>query len=152
MSERIFRPAAASDLPFILGLMTADAVPGSAMATDPVDPADYEDVLGEVTADPHQMLMICECQGRPIGTFQLTLTPGLMSKGRYRATVEAVHVAPTERNSGHGAAMMQWAVETARARGAGVVQLTSNKRRADAHRFYLRLGFAQTHEGFKLYL
>lgn len=47
---------------------------------------------------------------------------------------------------------MEWAQEQGRSRGATLVQLTSDKRRADAHRFYERLGYVATHEGFKLEL
>ncbi len=84
--------------------------------------------------------------------FQLTYIPGIMRRGMWRGLVEAVHVIPSERNRGYGKQMMRWAIERCRARGCGVVQLTSNKQRSDAHRFYRDLGFAQSHEGFRLYL
>ena len=66
--------------------------------------------------------------------------------------IEAVHVAESERNRGIGATMMRTAIEEARRRGCTRVQLTSNKQRKDAHRFYERLGFVASHEGFKLWL
>ena len=62
------------------------------------------------------------------------------------------YVAPAVRGSGHGTQMMRWAVARCRERGCGMVSLTSNKRRPNAHRFYLALGFAQSHEGFRLML
>ena len=53
------------------------------------------------------------------------------------------------RGTGVGRAMIEWAITQAAARGCGLVQLTSDKRRPGAHRFYAALGFVATHEGFK---
>jgi GNAT superfamily N-acetyltransferase len=75
-----------------------------------------------------------------------------MRQGTPVAQIEAVSVEPELRNRGVGGRMMRWAIERARERGCSRVQLTSNKRRADAHRFYQRLGFQRPHEGFKLML
>ncbi|WP_367115404.1 GNAT family N-acetyltransferase [Devosia sp.] len=96
--------------------------------------------------------MVAELAGRPVGTLQLTFIPGINRLGEWRCLVEAVHVAPDHRNLGLGSEMIRWAVAEARARGCGLVQLTSNKKRLDAHRFYERLGFQKSHEGFKLAL
>jgi ribosomal protein S18 acetylase RimI-like enzyme len=70
----------------------------------------------------------------------------------WRGLIESIHVAPAHRNLGLGTEMVRWAIERCRARGCGIVQLTSNKERLEAHRFYRRLGFEPSHEGFKLYL
>jgi len=48
--------------------------------------------------------------------------------------------------------MIEAAIEEARKHGCRLVQLTSDSRRTDAHRFYDRLGFTPTHTGFKLTL
>jgi GNAT superfamily N-acetyltransferase len=56
------------------------------------------------------------------------------------------------RGRGLGHTLMEWAIEEARRRGCALVQLTSDKRRDEAHRFYGRLGFTASHEGFKLRL
>jgi GNAT superfamily N-acetyltransferase len=69
-----------------------------------------------------------------------------------RGLLENVHIRADQRGTGLGSQMVQWAIERCREAGCGLVQLTSNKVRTDAHRFYTRLGFAQTHEGFKLKL
>jgi len=74
----------------------------------------------------------------------------LSHRGGHVAQVESVHVASDLRRRGIGEAMMRHAIEEARRRGCHRLQLTSNKRRVDAHRFYTRLGFVQSHEGFKL--
>jgi GNAT superfamily N-acetyltransferase len=67
-------------------------------------------------------------------------------------TIEAVRVRGDRRGGGIGRAMMAWSLARARERGCGLAQLTTDKRRTDAHRFYASLGFAASHEGFKLAL
>ena len=103
-----------------------------------------------VLASPDTALFVAEQAGAVIGTFQVTLIPGLVARGRRRAKIESVHVAPGNRGQGVGAFMIAHAVAFARENGAGLVELTSNKDRIDAHRFYRNLGFEQSHEGFKL--
>jgi GNAT superfamily N-acetyltransferase len=120
-------------------------------ANDPSGPG-YVAGFEAIITDPNQMLIIAEREGKPIGTLQITFLPGIARKGMWRGLIESVHIIPPERNKGHGGRMIQWAVEQCRDRGCGMVQLTSNKKRVDAHRFYQRLGFDQSHEGFKLFL
>jgi GNAT superfamily N-acetyltransferase len=98
---------------------------------------------------PYNTLFVAERRGRVVGTFQVTLIPGLVARGRKRAKIESVHVAPESRGLGIGAVMMRHALAFAGEKGAGLVELTSDKARPDAHRFYRNLGFAQSHEGFK---
>jgi ribosomal protein S18 acetylase RimI-like enzyme len=87
-----------------------------------------------------------------VGTLQLTVIPGLSRRGARRAQIEGVRVSRRYRSRGLGAAMIQWAIAESAARQCVLVQLTSDKSRVDAHRFYERLGFAATHEGFKMSL
>ena len=98
------------------------------------------------------MLIVAEENDRVIGTLQLTFLRYLLYGGARVALVESVQVAASERSRGVGAAMMRFAIDEARRRGCHRVQLTSNEARKDAHRFYERLGFVASHEGFKLYL
>jgi len=149
MTELAYRAATPADLDFIVRLLVLDDVSGVDEASLPRG-LDYAAALAAIDADPNQALYVVEKDGTPIGTFQLTFIPGIMRRGLWRGLVEAVHVVPEERGRGHGSAMILWAVEACRRRGCAVVQLTSNKKRLDAHRFYRRLGFAQSHEGFKL--
>ena len=83
---------------------------------------------------------------------QVSFLPGLSRQGALRAQIEAVRVRAGDRNRGLGAAMIGWALEESRRRGCGLVQLTTDKSREDAHRFYERLGFVASHEGMKLLL
>jgi len=152
MSRLSFRPATTADLPFMLALVVADSVgPSDDAGTDPLD-ACYRDALAAIDADPNQELVIAELAGEPVGTLQLTFIPGLMRRGGWRLLVEMVHIVPAQRSRGLGGEMMLWAHRRGRARGCSLVQLTSNKARLDAHRFYRRLGYQQSHEGFKFVL
>ncbi|PZO04329.1 MAG: GNAT family N-acetyltransferase [Hyphomicrobiales bacterium] len=112
----------------------------------------YLDAFAQIEASVYNALFVAEQAGAVIGTFQVTLIPGLVSRGRMRAKFESVHVAPESRGRGIGAIMIAHALAFARESGAGMAELTSNKARTDAHRFYVRLGFEQSHEGFKMVL
>lgn len=152
MSEIVIRNATANDLPFVVNLIEADGMVGSTEDTANPQGPGYMGALAAIDADPNQMLLIAELDGEAVGTFQLTFTPGIARKGAWRCTIEGVHVAPDHRNKRIGETMMTWAVDTARARGCAMAQLTSNKKRTDAHRFYERIGFSKSHEGFKINL
>jgi len=126
--------------------------------TQTMTPAEIESEAGhpsylaafeEVDASSANALFVVERDGVVLGTFQVTLIPGLVSRGRRRAKIESVHVAPEWRGHGIGKLMIAHALAFAAEGGAGLVELTSNKHRVDAHRFYRTLGFDQSHEGFK---
>ncbi|SFZ82263.1 Acetyltransferase (GNAT) family protein [Devosia enhydra] len=148
----IFRDAEADDLPFIVGLSIASAVGSAPDAGQDWSGPGYRAALAAITADPNQRLVIVERDGARVGTLQLSFIPGVLRGGMWRLLLESVHVVPEARSQGIGARMIGWAMDEARARGCGLVQLTSNKARLDAHRFYRRLGFEQSHEGFKFWL
>jgi GNAT superfamily N-acetyltransferase len=112
----------------------------------------YLKAFDAIDRDPGERLFVAEVAGRVVGTIQITFCQTLVHRGRLRATLESVHVAPDMRGRGVGAQMVAHAIAVAREHGAGIVQLTSNKLRIDAHRFYERLGFTRSHEGFKLEL
>ena len=145
-----YRDATAADLGFIVRLIVDDNVVPTADRPDEPDHPRYLAALAAINADPNQRLVIAELDGAPVGTLQLTFIPGIARFGETRCLIEAVHVAPTHRNLGLGSQLIRWAVDLAKARNCGLVQLTSNKKRLDAHRFYERLGFSKSHEGFKL--
>lgn len=147
-----YRRAVEADLPFIVKLLTDDAVRATDDRPDEPFHPRYVAALRELEADPNQMMMLAVLEGETVGTIQLTFIPGIAGLGTKRCLVEAVHIAPAHRSRGLGTRMIQWAIEQARERGCGMVQLTSNKKRLDAHRFYERLGFLKSHEGFKYYL
>jgi GNAT superfamily N-acetyltransferase len=98
------------------------------------------------------MLVAVEQEETLIGCMQLTFIPGISRRGAWRGHIESVRVARSRRGGGIGTAMFQWAIAECRRRGCGLVQLFTDKSRADAHRFYERLGFKSSHEGMKLAL
>lgn len=144
----MLRRAERGDLPRLLELLAADQLGVHRESADDIAP--YEAAFAAIDADPAQLLVVAEAEGGVVGTFQLTFIPGLARRGALRAQIEAVRVAAEYRNRGLGAAMMRWAIDEARSRGCALVQLTSDRTREDAHRFYERLGFVASHEGFKL--
>ena len=147
-----YRKAVEADLPYIVQLLTEDAVRVTDDRPDEPFHPRYVAAMRELDSDPNQMMMLAVLNGETVGTIQLTFIPGIAGLGTKRCLVEAVHISPAHRSKGLGRQMIQWAIEQARHRGCGMVQLTSNKKRLDAHRFYERLGFLKSHEGFKNYL
>lgn len=111
---------------------------------------DYQRAFDEVDASPESTLFVAEHHGQIVGTYQVTLIPGIAARGRKRAKFESVHVAPECRGMGIGKIMIRHALSFAGEHGAELVELSSNKSRTDAHRFYRNLGFDQSHEGFKI--
>lgn len=152
MTQLDFRAAKSADLPFLVALMIEGAVVQSGDDPARANEPEYEAALAAIAADPNQALYLAEAEGERVGTFQLTFIPGIMRHGAWRGLIEAVFVASAHRNRGYGSQMLAFAIARCRERRCSLVQLTSNKARMDAHRFYRRLGFAQSHEGFKLYL
>ena len=152
MSAVTFRRATAADLPAIVAMLADDGLGrGREDASLPLARG-YTDAFAAIEADPNQMLAVADSDGVVVGTLQLTFIPGLSHKGAWRGQVESVRVASSRRGTGLGQAMLEWAVAECRARGCRMVQLTTDKSRDDAHRFYARLGFVASHEGFKLKL
>ncbi|SRR6266568_8239155 len=146
----IFREAARADLPAIIGLL-ADDVLGRARDHVAVDDA-YERAFAAIDADPRNLLVVADDGGDVVGFLQITYIPGLGRHGAERSLIEAVRIRSDLRGQGIGTELMKWAIEQAKSRGCALVQLTSDKSRAAAHRFYAGLGFVASHEGMKLIL
>jgi GNAT superfamily N-acetyltransferase len=147
-----FRRATAADLPAIVSLLADDELGrGREDASTPLN-ARYVDAFAAIDRDPNQLLAVVERAGVVLGCLQLTFIPGLSRLGMWRCQIESVRIAATERGSGIGRQVFEWAIAESRRRGCGLVQLTTDKRRADAHRFYAALGFEASHEGMKLSL
>ncbi|MEU3292131.1 GNAT family N-acetyltransferase [Streptomyces longwoodensis] len=150
MGDLEIRPAVADDVPAIVAMLADD--PLGAQRESPDDLAPYVAALERLSSDPNQRLVVAVREGRVVSTLQLTLVPGLSRRGATRSIIEGVRVHADERGSGLGTRFIQWAIEESRAAGCQLVQLTSDRSRTDAHRFYERLGFEASHVGFKLQL
>ncbi|WP_417208416.1 GNAT family N-acetyltransferase [Antarctobacter sp.] len=112
----------------------------------------YQSAFDVIDADPNHLLLVGEAEGTIAATLLLSFIPGLSRHGAWRAQIEAMRVARALRGQGLGQALLDWSINEARRRGCSLVQLTSDRRRAEAHRFYERAGFEPTHFGFKLSL
>ncbi|WP_406067468.1 GNAT family N-acetyltransferase [Micromonospora sp. NBC_01638] len=150
MTDVIYREAVRADLPAVIALL-ADDVLGKARDFTEIDEA-YERAFADISADPRNQLIVAEQGGELVGCLQITYIPGLGRHGAERSLIESVRVRSDLRGQGLGRDLMTWAVDQARQRGCALVQLTTDKTREDAHRFYLGLGFVASHEGMKLAL
>ncbi len=152
MGSLTCRRAASNDLAALVALLADDPIGSGRESTGtPLDPC-YAEAFAAIDRDPNQLLAVTDRDGQVIGVLQLSFIPGLTRRGMWRGQIEGVRVAAGERGGGIGRAMIEWAIEECRQRGCGMVQLTSDKRRAGAHGFYEALGFRATHEGYKLSL
>jgi len=152
MDELIFRRAGPADLPRLIALLADDAL-GRARE-DPADPPapSYVAAFAAIERDPNQLPVVVERADAVVGCLQLSFLPGLSHRGAWRGQIESVRIASSERGAGLGRQMLEWAIAECRTRGCRLVQLTSDKSRADAIRFYKSLGFKPSHEGLKLAL
>ncbi|MEU5533027.1 GNAT family N-acetyltransferase [Streptomyces sp. NPDC020362] len=150
MGDLEVRRATTDDLPVIVAMLADDHL--GAQRESPDDLTPYLAALERLNADPNQHLVVAVRDGRVVGTLQLTIIPGLSRKGATRSIIEAVRIHADERGSGLGTQLIEWATEESRRQGCQLVQLTSDRSRTDAHRFYERLGFTASHVGFKLQL
>ncbi|AKU18629.1 GNAT family acetyltransferase [Luteipulveratus mongoliensis] len=142
--------ARAEQVPAIVGLLADDHL-GSGRERSGDDPA-YASAFARIDADPNQLLAVVLDGDDVVGTLQLSFIPGLSRGGVLRAQIESVRVAASQRGSGLGTRLFEWAIDYSRERGAGLVQLTTDKSRPEAKAFYERLGFTASHDGMKLAL
>ncbi|EXL06058.1 GNAT family N-acetyltransferase [Brucella anthropi] len=146
------RKAAAADVAAIIAMLADDAL--GAQREDASLPLrdSYRSAFAAIDADPNQLLAVVEHDGEIIGCMQISFIPGLSRMGMWRGQIESVRIASHIRGGGVGRQMIVWAIEQCRERGCGLVQLTTDKSRSDALRFYQSLGFTDSHEGLKLSL
>ena len=148
MSGVEIRRAVRTDISAIVDLLAGDEL--GVTRESPDDLAPYQAAFTGLDEDPNQYLMVAVSGDAVVGTFQLMIIAGLARRGATRAVIEAVRIHQSARRAGIGEQMIRWAVAESGRRGCRLVQLTSDKTRADAHRFYERLGFVPSHIGFKL--
>lgn len=149
MSEILFRPASADDLPALVSMLADD--PLGATRESPALPLDpgYRAAFDAITADGNQMLLVAALGEAPVGFLQISFIPGLSRRGQWRGQIESVRVSRAHRGRGLGRRLVEEALRLCEARGCALAQLTSDKTREDALRFYRSLGFSPSHEGLK---
>jgi GNAT superfamily N-acetyltransferase len=148
----IIRDARAADLPAIVTMLADDPLgAGRERVAEPLPPA-YHAAFEEIESDPRQRLLVAERDDTLVGTLQLSIIPNLTFGGRRRAQVEGVRIAEGARGQGVGRSLIEHAKGIAQDQGCHLLQLTTNRQRPEAVRFYERLGFVDSHHGLKLYL
>ena len=147
-----FRKAVKKDIPFIVQMIANDKL-GQLRGnyTDPL-PEKYYDAFERINADANQELIVVENdQNSIIGTLQLSFIQYLTYQGGMRAQIETVRIREDLRGEGIGQKMFEWAIQRAKERNAHLLQLTTDKQRPEAVRFYEKLGFKASHEGMKMH-
>jgi GNAT superfamily N-acetyltransferase len=148
-----FRTATLDDLLPIVKLLADDPLGAAREHYENPLPSEYVEAFHAITQQPgNQVIVAVDDENTVCGCLQLTITPGLARKGMSRATIEGVRIGRAHRGSGLGARLVAFAIEEARTAKCGLVQLTTDRARSDAHRFYERLGFEPSHIGMKLML
>jgi len=150
--ELEFRAAREDDLANLVRLLADDDLGARREDTSAPLNQRYTDAFRQIDKDPNNALTVVESDGELVGMLQLTFIPYLTHTGSWRCLIEGVRIARAHRGKGLGSRFINWAVDRARQRQCAIVQLTSDKQRPDAIRFYQSLGFVASHEGFKFRL
>ncbi|MCO5224419.1 MAG: GNAT family N-acetyltransferase [Thermomicrobiales bacterium] len=150
MSDLRFRPATASDLTAIVAMLADDHL--GAQRESPSDLTPYIRAFERMASNPDIQQIVATQDDEIVATMQLTFIPGLSHQGMTRLHIEGVRVRSDLRSAGIGSVLITWAIAYAREHECGMIELTTNKSREAAHRFYERLGFQQSHLGYKLKL
>lgn len=145
-----FRKAYKEDLPMIVRLLADDALGSGRERYEEPLPEEYYQAFDAIEAQAGNQILLAVEDNKIIGCLQLTIIPGLARKGIKRAQIEGVRIDKNFRGNGIGEALFKEAITIAKAEKCGLVQLTTDKQREDAHRFYEKLGFSASHEGMKL--
>lgn len=153
LNKLTHRKATQADLKAIIALLLDNDELGQVREslTETLNP-NYIHAFHQIDADPNHYLMVMELEQEIVGTCHLTVLPSLSFQGSVRLLIEEVRIVAKYRSQGLGVWMMQQAIDYGRAKGAKIIQLTTNKKRSRAKQFYERLGFEASHEGMKLYL
>ncbi|MGN7387838.1 N-acetyltransferase family protein [Sporosarcina sp. SAFN-015] len=151
-NEVIFRIATEQDLERIVEMLADDKLGATREQFVLPLPDVYHEAFRAIDADPNNELVVACLGDEVVGVQQITFTPHLTRQGGWRATIEGVRTCSTVRGKGIGTELINWAIQRAEQRGCHLVQLTTDKTREDAIRFYERLGFQATHEGMKMKL
>ena len=147
-----FREATTADVATIVQMLADDPLGSKRERYEEPLPGSYLAAFKAIDNDPHNELVVVEEAGQLLGFMQITFIPYLTYQGGWRALIEGVRVNKAVRGRGIGQKLFTHAIERARERGCHVIQLTTDKKRPDALRFYERLGFIASHEGMKLHL
>ncbi len=151
-SQPILRQAVATDLPLLVAMLADDKLGAQREDTSQPLNSNYRAAFDAIDRDPNNALVLAEINQLIVGMLQLTFIPYLTHVGSWRCLIEGVRVHRDCRGQGLGTILIEWSIEEARKRQCRIIQLTSDKQRPEAIKFYRSMGFEDTHEGFKLRL
>ncbi|HEY8949856.1 MAG TPA: GNAT family N-acetyltransferase [Rhizomicrobium sp.] len=146
MSDITFRYAGEADLPTIIAMLADDEI---AENRETSVPDHYREAFAAMAKEVFNKMLVAEQDGKIVGSLQLVFVPGVSRNGTKRALIESVRVRSSARGQNIGTSLMKEAIRLAKENGCGLIQLDSDLRRPRAHLFYRRLGFVQSHAGFK---
>ena len=146
MSDITFRYASEADLPTVIAMLADDEI---AENRETSVPDHYREAFAAMAQEVFNKMLLAEQDGKIVGSLQLVFVPGVSRNGTKRALIESVRVRSSARGQNIGTSLMKEAIRLAKENGCGLVQLDSDLRRPRAHLFYRRLGFVQSHAGFK---
>ena len=147
----LYRNAVENDLPALVQMLADDDLGGKREDSSmPLD-SKYMDAFSSIRSDPNNELIVSCYDDSIVGMLQLTFIPYLTYRGSWRCLVEGVRIHSKHRGHGLGKKLFEWAISRAQEKNCRLIQLTSDKTRADTLRFYESLGFVASHEGFKLH-
>lgn len=150
--EILIRKAIETDLPDIVSLLADDELGANRERSDLPLASQYLDAFAEMERQSGNDLLVATLGDELVGCLQLTIIPGISRLGSKRAQIEGVRVSRHHRSEGVGETLVRDAIGRARRSGCSLVQLTTDRSRSDAQRFYEKLGFAPSHIGMKLAL
>ena len=148
--DLIYRKAKESDIRELVKMLADDELGAAREDQSSTLNQRYKDAYHSISKDPNNELTVVESTGNIVGMLQLTFIPYLTHTGSWRCLIEGVRIASSHRGKGLGSKFIEWAINRAKERNCSIVQLTTDKQRPDALRFYESHGFKATHEGFKL--
>lgn len=149
MSDIMFRAARAEDLDALVQLLADDVLGATRECASQPLPQSYHHAFAAIDTNANNELIAAEQNDEIVGMLQLTYIPYLTYQGSWRTLIEGVRIARSQRGQGLGRELIEWAIERAHTRGCRLIQLTTDKQRPDALRFYESLGFTASHEGLK---
>jgi GNAT superfamily N-acetyltransferase len=148
----LFRKATIADLPAIVAMLADDILGAKREKLEDPLPGSYSKAFEIIDKDPHQELTVVEMNDEIVATFHLSFIQCISYQGGRRSMIEAVRTHSSHRGKGIGKKVFAYAIARAREKGCHLLQLTTDKQRPDAIRFYESLGFTASHEGMKLKL
>lgn len=151
MTEIYIRSAKQCDLPFIIQLLAEDPLGANREDSTMPPNALYLKAWDDISKSKNAEIFVVGDESKIIGVAQIDYLQYLTYQGGRRAQIEGVRIHKEYRNKGIGKKLFNFLIEKAKQQGCHLVQLSTDKTRPEALKFYESLGFVQSHIGMKLH-